>query len=31
MGHGAAVGVVTMILCLLISRALVGRFAQAAH
>ena len=31
MGHGAAVGVITMIICLLISRALVGRFAQAAH
>ena len=31
MGHGAAVGVVTMIICLLISRALVGRFAQAVH
>jgi multiple sugar transport system permease protein len=31
MGHGAAVGVVTMVLCVIISRALVGRFAQAAH
>ncbi|MCR8724642.1 carbohydrate ABC transporter permease [Frigidibacter sp. ROC022] len=31
MGHGAAVGVVTMVLCLLISRALVGRFAQNVH
>ncbi len=31
MGQGAAVGVVTMILCAIISRALVGRFASAPH
>ncbi len=31
MGQGAAVGVVTMIICALISRALVGRFAQSVH
>ncbi|MBR9763150.1 MAG: sugar ABC transporter permease [Rhodobacteraceae bacterium] len=31
MGQGAAVGVVTMIICAVISRALVGRFASSAH
>ena len=31
MGQGAAVGVVTMIICAIISRALVGRFAQTVH
>ena len=31
MGQGAAVGVVTMIVCAVISRALVGRFAKGAH
>lgn len=31
MGQGAAVGVVTMVICAIISRALVGRFANAAH
>lgn len=31
MGQGAAVGVVTMVICAIISRALVGRFAQTVH
>lgn len=31
MGQGAAVGVVTLIICAFISRALVGRFANAPH
>ncbi|WP_175558093.1 carbohydrate ABC transporter permease [Roseibium suaedae] len=31
MGQGAAVGVVTMIICAIISRALVGRFAKSVH
>lgn len=31
MGQGAAVGVVTMIICAVISRALIGRFAQSVH
>ena len=31
MGQGAAVGVVTMVVCAVISRALVGRFARDAH
>lgn len=31
MGNGAAVGVVTMIICAFMSRALVGRFAKSVH
>ncbi|GAA6210171.1 sugar ABC transporter permease [Cognatishimia sp. WU-CL00825] len=31
MGQGAAVGVVTLIICAFISRALVGRFANSPH
>lgn len=31
MGQGAAVAVVTLIICVFISRALVGRFASATH
>lgn len=31
MGQGAAVGVVTMIICAIISRALVSRFARSVH
>jgi multiple sugar transport system permease protein len=31
MGQGAAVAVVTLIICAVISRALVGRFASATH
>lgn len=31
MGQGAAVGVVTMIICAIISRSLVGRFARSVH
>ncbi|KAJ54411.1 ABC transporter permease [Actibacterium mucosum KCTC 23349] len=31
MGQGAAVGVVTMIICAVISRALVSRFANSVH
>lgn len=31
MGNGAAVGVVTMIICAVMSRALVGRFAKSVH
>lgn len=31
MGQGAAVGVLTMVLCAIISRALVGRLAKSVH
>ena len=31
MGQGAAVGVLTMVLCAIISRALVGRMAKSVH
>lgn len=31
MGQGAAVGVITMILCAIVSRALVGRLAKSVH
>ncbi|MDT0684391.1 sugar ABC transporter permease [Roseicyclus sp. F158] len=31
MGQGAAVGVVTLVICAFISRALVGRFANSVH
>lgn len=31
MGQGAAVGVVTMVICALVSRFLVGRFARTIH